>query len=347
MNVISRNMKNERMNFLKGRVFVFLESVIVSILFLFLCLKTSYINKHGYYQFSILGSDVIYIDLSTETNLILQYPHQNQSFIQAAIIFPQNTTTYLLDPTQDAVISGSVIQLRMFQSYPMLLSIWALPKTLCPLISFTIPDLDSFTLSITATKLSESFCVVTKSYETNHDYYYGIYSNYSFSSYEVFSQNELELYDVCQDIYCKIVLNGSVLFWFNNLNNLTLQTFIQSRYSVNESRTIDASFELSPLPFYNFTEKYIVGHNFDKVIIKPVNNNIQFRKQMAHIMFFISTGLSFFFLILKTIDVLLTFYKSKRNVGPISYDSTNAQPITLVLNQYCPNTSAKIVVPNL
>ena len=122
---------------------------------IFLCIRAFNINDYGFYRFDVKGSEVVNIDMSSEANVILLYPHQTENFLEAKIITsPENSTNHFLDPTQDAVVSGSLIQLRIFNSFsPIKLLLWIIPKHVCPLISFTLPNEDIFSITISSSKI--------------------------------------------------------------------------------------------------------------------------------------------------------------------------------------------------
>lgn len=344
---------------------------------IFICIRSFNINDYGFYRFSVKGSEVVNIDMSSEANVILQYPHQTESFLEAKIITsPENSTNHFLDTTQDAVVSGSLIQLRVFNSFSTIdLLLWVIPKHVCPLVSFTLPNEEnSFSITFSSSKLPESFCVFTYDYQKENTYYFGSNSNSSITRFEIYSSNPNFPHDVCYDYYCKIQLNGSIFFWFRNAETVSMKSFIQIRNEKSTSLSEDSDnsgnnyytqratkknikslarknnifyqTEINPLPYYNSTSKYNVGRYFDEKNIYSISDPISSRKALTFIATMIAVGVILLFLLLKILDGIIILWKSKKTNGLNANGHTTALPITLVLNHYCPNTSAKIVMPN-
>ncbi|OHT06571.1 hypothetical protein TRFO_25387 [Tritrichomonas foetus] len=291
------------------------------------------------------GSEVVNIDLSSEANVILHYPHQANNFLEARIIVsPENTTNYFLDPTQDAIISGSIIQLRVFDIVSIILSVWIIPKEMCPLVSFVLPEFDSFSLTLSSKYLTDSFCVFANDSDEAETYYYGSFSNSSSSRFEIYTPTQLFPFDVCYDKFCKIKTNGSVFFWYQSEVPVKLETFIRIN-GYNSSNDLSTK-ELNPLIYYNATNKYNVGKEIDTKTIKPITYASDERRKWSIIATVSTTWLMIVLIITKAIIAFILVHRSRKENRPISYDSTTAQPITLVLNQYCPNTSAKLIMPS-
>lgn len=331
--------------------------------FILLCIRAFNINDYGLYDFNVQGSEVVNIDMSStptrEANVILIYPHQTENFLEAKIITsPENSTNHFLDPTQDAIVSGSLIQLRIFNSVsPINLLLWIIPKHICPLISFTLPNEDFFSLTISSSKLIDSFCVFTNNYQDEHVYYYGSTSNSTITRFEIYSTNISFPYDVCYENYCKAKVNKPIFFWFRNTDEVSMKSFIQVRKSKTESSSENFfkihnknlkniyQTEINAIPYYNATSKYNVGKDFDEKMIYSISDPISSRKTLTIIATMIATGISLLFLLLQIIDGIIIFWKSRRTKG-LNANGQATLPITLVLNHYCPNTSAKIVMPN-
>lgn len=380
------------MVFLKKFDFFFIPSNFILIFALIvLCIKSFNINNFGFYRFHLRGSEVVNIDMSSEdVNAILQYPHQTENFLEAKIITsPENTTDHLLDPTQDAIVSGSLIQLRVFNLFTSIeLLLWIIPKEMCPLISFTLPNLDSFSITISSSKLSDTFCVFTNDYQKDHVYFFGSSSNSTISRFELYSKNVTFMHDVCYDYYCKTQISGSIFFWFRNEEAVSMKSFIRvhglessspinlsrnnklkqpkfsnnkrvSRFRSNKTNIYlknQSKFnmrndflyqsEIVPLPYYNSTNKYNVGKDFDEKTISFIESPIESRRTVTFITTMIALGVTCVFIILQIIDGIIILWKSRRANRLNANGHTAALPITLVLNHYCPNTSAKIVMPN-
>ena len=255
--------------------------------------------------------------------------------------------------THDSAISGSHIQLVVvkqnnFPDVQIPMSIWILRPSFCPLVSFAMPRGNGVSLKLTSDTLKDSFCVFLDISYT-YSYFFGVISNSSSARFELFSPNNEIPFAACYGSACKAEINEPFFFWYKSDDSVVqTEIFIQSDgyYDDNEKELKgEISQEIDPNPFYNETHENIVVDEFNVKTVNGVSKLFESRMVSVSIITKTTVGFMILLIVLKIILSVILIYQSYK-ASKIHLNSASLAPATLVLNQYCPNTSRKLIMTN-
>ena len=304
----------------------------------------------GYYRVPIIDGQVIEILMNMTVTVVIRFAPQENEFLQARIEIKEKTVCYNLSPRENAVLSGSVIRLWVIgkEDLPEL-EIWIIQPSICPGTVFEIPKASDVTLKLHADNIYTSTCVFfTGEYTINPvDIFYGFDADDDQSHFEIYSSHGAKIATpryVCIHTFCKAHISFPAFARLRILRGVepsAASAFIEIPKS-SAFPGLDHYVTPTALPFYNFTGKFIVGHEYTVRTLNPVEYPPSRRK--------ITMILTITFTVIMATLVIIRMASMVMIIGKDPYTphsmTSITEPTRVILNQYCPTTSAVINVPH-
>lgn len=311
-------------------------------IFLLFCISAFQIYSFGYYAIPIT-ENTISINLDKPSSIIVQYQLQTIPFLEATIKSLDDDTysKIVLDPTQNAIIYGKNTKIyRRDNLLSTFIDVWVLPDEICPNIVFQLPNSTEYSIHLHSNNISNSICIFLPKYtqNLNQTIFYGVSSNISdqIVLYSNLKSYDLSPFKVCQDIFCSV----SIFF----------PSFLQLRHSSLNSTSLHISLLgpqkiqipliPNPIPFYNYSGQYAFGDEFDVAMFHEISHPSKKKRFILVIALIFESIFMFLFILLKVVIKYMIYKVNKLNN---KQETRDRRPLTVVLNQYCPNTSAMLV----
>ena len=303
----------------------------------------------GYYEIAMIENQVVEILMNTSVTVVVRFRPQESEFLQARIEAVNKSVCYNLSPRENVVLSGSIIRLWVIgKEFPPQLEIWVMQTSMCQSIAFEMPNASDVVMKLHADNIFVSTCVF---FSGDHvaspiDVFYGFVADDDQAHLEIYSSHGMKLVTpryVCLSAFCKahISFQGFArLRILRGMSPSSASAFIEVVKS-NAFPSLNEYPTPVPLPFYNFTGKYIVGHEFNTKSLAPAKH-IKNRSKYTMILSVAFTVIMATAVVVRIVSMIAII--GRDNYAPHSMTSVSG-PTRVVLNQYCPNTSAVIVVP--
>jgi hypothetical protein len=284
---------------------------------------------------------VISIEMTLNATIVLSYPPWPHLFLEATIEnWAHETIVVDLDSQQNVVVSGSQVTLTVVDSdSPHSMEVWVIEQFRCPHIILYLPNLTSITARLQSNSLAESVCTIARSSSTTPAIAaYGLNASDSRSAIEVYAGlnfENLTVVDVCLKPFCRSRFTSPVFARLRIEMITSAAMFLQILGPATDATPT----ALTPLPFYNFSGRYEFGSELDLLALDRVDP-LPDRKGPTIAAFFATVCLCAIVAVVGIVSRRVATFEPKSPAGLLS--SVQAE---VVLNQYCPDSSARLLVP--
>jgi hypothetical protein len=303
--------------------------------FTVLCSLRVTVTSYGYYAFPLTSTTVVAIETPENATIILRHLSWPRPFLEALIEnWAQETIEVEVDSWRNVIVSGSCVTLKVVGAdYPESIEMWVIEQSRCPHIVFELPKSKGISFRLHSEFLTESVCTVVTEFPTIVAS--GVNASGDLEVYGGVNGEPLAIVDVCSSAFCrtKVGFPGIARFKIEKAEEAGM--FFQILGSTGG----EFSAQPAPLPFYNFSGIFEFGTEFDVVAIDNVCD-LGNRQRSTVIAFVVAVCISVIFVVAGVVSRLVV------RLDPIwSTVGLVSGQTEVVLNQYCPDSSARVIVP--
>lgn len=251
----------------------------------------------------------------------------------------------IVDPSQNAIIYGQKIQIYIKESLSPFLYIWVVPKEVCSEIVFDLPNSSEYSVCLHSNIPLDMMCIFTPIYTTkfNQTVLYGLKSNVSDQLVLYSNQKStfLNPKKICKDAFCRSIISSPSFFqlkhYISNVSSNTTSIF----FSLLGEQKSKLPSILHPIPLYNYSGLFTFDDDYGMADFHEIQHPSKKKRFFLTIILILESVLMFFVIILKIFIRIMIYIINKKSNK--KHENRDKRPLTVVLNQYCPNTSAMLI----